>query len=47
MSRPDHRRKADAARRVLSKAGATRAARKADTKALRRAAKWVNRRGEK
>lgn len=42
----NHRRAAAAAARVLAKSPYTGAARKQDTKALRRAAKFVSRRGK-
>ena len=45
MSKINHRREATAAARVLAKSQGTGAARKLDTKALRRAAKFVNRKG--
>ncbi len=47
MSKINHRRSASATRRVLAKNCTTRAARRADTKSLRRAAKWINTRSVK
>lgn len=43
----NHRRKASSAHRILQKSRSTGAAKKVDCKALRRAAAWVNKRGEK
>lgn len=46
MSKVNHQRAAAAAARVLTKSRGTSAARKQDSKALRRAAKFVNRKGK-